>query len=350
METEVLRVNPKEPEPEKIARAAEVIKGGGLVAFPTETVYGLGANALDEKAVARIFAAKERPADDPIIVHIASLEDLPRVVSEIPPVALKLAHLFWPGPLTLVLPKTPSVPSLVTAGLPTVGVRMPAHPVALALIRASGCPIAAPSANLFGRPSPTHPSHVLEDLAGRIELVLDAGPTPIGVESTVLDLTRPVPTILRPGGLSREALEGVLGKVELAAEPVAGPKPSPGLMEKHYAPRASLYLVIGEDGAVRDFLREKALEAAALGVKRGFIIAEEDRQSLSDLPVAIQILGSLKEPETVARRLFASLRILDAVGVEEIYARDFGRKGLALAVHNRLLRAAGGKVVVLEGG
>lgn len=350
MQTQVLKVNPVEPEPEVIALAAEVIKKGGLVAFPTETVYGLGANALEERAVARIFAAKERPADDPIIVHIASMESLLQVVAEVPPMAQKLAKLFWPGPLTLVLPKTPSVPNLVTAGLPTVGVRMPAHPVALALIKASGCPIAAPSANLFGRPSPTHSSHVLEDLDGRIELVLDAGPTFIGVESTVLDLTRPTPTILRPGGLSKETLEKVLGRVELVTEPVSGPKPSPGLMEKHYAPRANLYLVIGGDRAVRSFLREKALEGKALGIKRGFIIAEEDRESLGDLPVTIQILGSLKEPESVARRLFSSLRILDALGVEEIYARDFGQEGLALAVHNRLLRAAGGKVVVLEGG
>lgn len=350
METRVLRVNPAEPEPEIIAQAANVIRAGGLVAFPTETVYGLGANALDERAVARIFAAKERPADDPIIVHIASLDDLYQVVTEVTPTALRLAGLFWPGPLTLVLPKAQSVPDLVTAGLPTVGVRMPAHSVALALIKTSGCPIAAPSANLFGRPSPTHPSHVLEDLAGRIELVLDAGPTFIGVESTVLDLTAPVPTILRPGGLSKEALEKVLGKVELKTEPVAGPKPSPGLMEKHYAPKAPLHFVIGEDGAVRKFLREKALEAVALGTKRGFLIAEEDRETLGDLPVTIQILGSLKDPAAVARKLFASLRILDAIGVEDIFARDFGKEGLALAVHNRLLRASGGKVILLKGG
>lgn len=350
METEILKVNPIEPEPEIIARAAEVIKAGGLVAFPTETVYGLGANALDERAVARIFAAKERPADDPIIVHIASLESLYQVVADAPPLALKLAELFWPGPLTLVLPKNQSVPDLVTAGLPTVGVRMPAHPVALALIKVSGCPIAAPSANLFGRPSPTHPSHVLEDLGGRIEVLLDAGSTFIGVESTVLDITGSVPTILRPGGLSREELEKVLGKVELKTGPVAGPKPSPGLMEKHYAPKAPLYLVMGENGLVRDFLREKALEALAVGIKRGFIIAEEDRAFLGDLPVAIQVLGSLKDPTMVARRLFASMRILDAIGVEEIYARDFGQEGLALAVHNRLLRASGGKIISLKGG
>jgi L-threonylcarbamoyladenylate synthase len=349
MKTEVLKVNPKEPEPEIIAQAAKVIREGGLVAFPTETVYGLGANALDEKAVARIFAAKERPTDDPIIVHLSSPAELPIVAAEVPPIAFKLAELFWPGPLTLILPKAKSIPDLVTAGLPTVGVRVPAHPVALALIKASGCPIAAPSANLFGRPSPTLPEHVVEDLYGRVELILDAGPTFIGVESTVLDITRPTPTILRPGGLPREDLEEILGRVEVKTGPMPGPKPSPGLMEKHYAPKASLYLVIGENGALRSFLREKAEEAVALGIKRGFIIAEEDRESLRELPVIVQVLGSLKDPATVARRLFSSLRIMDALGVEDIYARDFGQEGLALAVHNRLLRASGGKVVILGG-
>ena len=345
VETQILRVDPQNPEPEAIAQAAELVRRGGLVAFPTETVYGLGANALDEKAVAGIFAAKRRPADDPIIVHLASAEELNRVVASVPPAAKELARRFWPGPLTLVLPKKPVVPDLVTAGLPTVAARVPDHPVALALIREAGVPIAAPSANLFGRPSPTTAEHVLEDLAGRVEIILDAGPTPIGVESTVLDLTRPVPTILRPGGLPREALEEALGEVRVEDKPVRGPAPSPGMLDRHYAPRAPLTLVMGDDHALRGFLARVAREAAAQGRRVGLIVAEEDIPALKDAPAVLQALGSLEDPAGVARRLFSALRVLDALGVQEIYARDFGESGLALAVRNRLMRAAGGRVL-----
>ncbi|RLC76670.1 MAG: threonylcarbamoyl-AMP synthase, partial [Chloroflexi bacterium] len=212
-------------------------------------------------------------------------------------------------------------------------------------IRAAECPIAAPSANLFGRPSPTTAKHVLDDLAERIELILDAGPTPIGVESTVLDITRPVPVILRPGGLPREALEAVLGKVEVRTKPVRGPAPSPGMMKRHYAPRVPLKLVIGEDEAVRSFMRKKAFSQAAQGHKVGLLIAEEDREALADAPAVFQVLGPRGDPSQVARRLFAALRVMDALGVSEIYARDFGETGLALAVRNRLIRAAGGNVI-----
>jgi L-threonylcarbamoyladenylate synthase len=249
-------VDARDPDPRLIAEAAAIIRAGGLVAFPTETVYGLGADGLNPAAVARIFEAKERPSTDPLILHIAEPETLLQLVREAPPVALELARRFWPGPLTLVLPKQPGVPDIVTAGLATVAVRMPAHPVALALIRAARTPIAAPSANRFGRTSPTTARHVQDDLGDRIDLILDAGPTPIGVESTVLDLTRPVPTILRPGGLPREALEGLLGPVAVQTHLAEGPMPSPGLLPKHYAPRAPMILVIGPPPRMRATLRD----------------------------------------------------------------------------------------------
>ncbi|MFN3928329.1 MAG: L-threonylcarbamoyladenylate synthase, partial [Thermoflexus sp.] len=267
--TEVVTVDPQHPDPEAIARAAEILRAGGLVAFPTETVYGLGADGLNPLALTRLFEAKGRPATDPVILHIADLEALPRLAREIPSAAWTLARRFWPGPLTMVLPKQAIVPDLVTAGLPTVAIRMPAHPVALALIRAAGTPIAAPSANRFGHTSPTTAQHVLEDLGSRIELILDAGPTPIGVESTVIDLTQPVPTILRPGGLPREALEAVVGPVAVFDRSVAGPAPAPGMLPKHYAPRAEMVVLIGPGQWVRARLRELAIRYLQEGYRVG---------------------------------------------------------------------------------
>jgi L-threonylcarbamoyladenylate synthase len=338
-------VDARDPDPRLIAEAAAIIRAGGLVAFPTETVYGLGADGLNPAAVARIFEAKERPSTDPLILHIAEPETLLQLVREAPPVALELAHRFWPGPLTLVLPKQPRVPDIVTAGLATVAVRMPAHPVALALIRAARTPIAAPSANRFGRTSPTTARHVQDDLGDRIDLILDAGPTPIGVESTVLDLTRPVPTILRPGGLPREALEDLLGPVAVQTHLAEGPMPSPGLLPKHYAPRAPMILVIGPPPRMRATLRDMVARYTAQGHRIGLLIAEEDRAETADLPAETLVLGPEGDLETVARRLYEGLRELDGRDLSLIIARDFGDQGLGLAVRDRLMRAAGGSII-----
>ncbi len=345
--TRILAVNAEHPEPDRIAEAARLIRAGRLVAFPTETVYGLGANALDAEAVRGIFAAKERPAYDPLIVHLADVESLPPLVAELPPQVERLAEAFWPGPLTLVLPRSAAIPDEVTAGGPTVALRIPAHPVARALIRAAKRPIAAPSANRFGRLSPTRAEDVLVDLGGRIDLILDGGPTPVGVESTVLSLVTPVPTILRPGGISREALEAVLGAVAVRPQTVEAGEiaASPGTLPQHYAPRTPLRLLLGVDEALLAAMRRAALEAAARGRRLGLLVAEEDLPSLRDLPAVIEVAGSLRNPRGVARQLYAALRRLDGAGVDRILARDFGERGLGLAVRDRLSRAAGGDVV-----
>lgn len=350
--TQILRVDPKEPEPELIARAARLLRDGGTVAFPTETVYGLGANALDRQAVRRIFEAKGRPAGDPLIVHLAAAGDLQRVARAIPARARTLAEVFWPGPLTLVLPKAPEVPGEVTAGLPTVAVRVPSHPVALALLRAAGVPVAAPSANRYGRASPTSALHVLDDLEGRIDLVLDGGPTTIGVESTVLDLTGEPPAILRPGGVPREAIEAIVGPVEAPSLVHAGPTgaPSPGLAATHYAVTPELVVVeCGSPRATPEVLatvRDLALDAARAGRRVGLLLSEDDVPAVcapEDASLAgatIRTLGRAEDLATVARELFSGMRELEARGVEVIVTRTFGEEGLGTAVADRLRRAA----------
>ncbi len=346
----LVKVNPLQPEREAIREAAAVIRRGGLVAFPTETVYGLGADALNPQAVARVFAAKRRPACDPLIVHIADIKDIGGVVRTTPPQTEILSRVFWPGPLTLVLPRAETVPMSVTAGLETVAVRMPAHPVALALIREAGTPIAAPSANLFGRPSPTTAQHVLDDLGEQVDLILDGGTTFIGLESTVLDLSGEQPTILRPGGTSHEALSAVLGQVVVkAGAPLPrdgeGGLPSPGLMEKHYSPRARLILFQGAEQKMLAAMRERLAELLAGGKRVGLLIASEDKAVFADYPVNIADLGSRDDLNLVAARLFAAMRALDAQEVDVILARGFGSAGLGLAIEDRLTKAAGGQVV-----
>ena len=350
--TRVLTVRPHAPETGLIVHAAAEILRGRLVAFPTETVYGLGANALDSQAVARVFEAKGRPATDPLIVHLVSADDLRRVARDVPQVAYALARAFWPGPLTLVLPKHSAIPDDVTAGLRTVAVRVPAHSVALALLRASGAPIAAPSANRFGGVSPTTAQHVLDDLAGRIDLILNGGPTPIGVESTVLDVTRTPPLILRPGGVTREALEEIIGPVAVRGEcgreamssPEAGsspgPQPSPGLLAKHYAPRAELVLCAGARAAAVEKMAWLAHLNHADGRRVGLLLADEDMPNFSDVPARFFCLGPAGDLAQIARNLFTGLRALDEQGVEVILARDFGEQGLGLAIRDRLRRAA----------
>ncbi|MSO46349.1 MAG: threonylcarbamoyl-AMP synthase [Acidobacteria bacterium] len=343
--TEIIRVDPARPNREDIARAADCLRRGGLVAFPTETVYGLGVHALDRSAVLRLFEAKGRPANDPLIVHVSALDDVTPLVLALPEEARLLAARFWPGPLTLVMRRAPSVPLEVTAGLETVAVRVPAHPVARALLLAAALPVAAPSANLFSRPSPTLAAHVLDDLNGRIDMVVDGGPTQVGVESTVLDLTTDPPVVLRPGAVSVELLRTILPNVRIGttrpttegAEPMA----SPGLLSKHYAPRAPMTIYMGEHIAVGQALRAAAVEAIAAGRRVGVLATSEDASMLSGVPVVIAELGAADDVETIAARLYAALRTLDTVGVDLILARDLGRdEGLWRAVGDRLRRAA----------
>jgi L-threonylcarbamoyladenylate synthase len=326
---------------EHIARAAAVIRAGGLVAFPTETVYGLGADALNEDAVRKIFLAKERPADDPLIVHIASASQLPQLARQIPQRAWDLIERFWPGPLTLVLPKTERVPTVTTGGLDTVAVRMPSHPVAKRLIELSAVPIAAPSANRFGRPSPTIAKHVWEDLHGRIELILDGGPTPIGVESTVLDLTVDPPMVLRPGGVTLEELRAVLGDVQmLDAAHTEAAKRSPGTRSRHYAPRAQVLLV--EQGAAEAALKE--LSGKRVGVlvylTRSLSVYGEGQGEVRGAGGEVIIIQMPRSLKAYARRLFAALRELDEQGVDVIVVEKLQERGLGRAIMDRLRRAS----------
>lgn len=369
-----------------IRRAAEVLRRGGLVAFPTETVYGLGADAFNAAAVRRIFAAKGRPADNPLIVHIASPDGItPELVSEWPPAAAALARAFWPGPLTLVVRAGHRVPAVVTAGLPTVAVRCPAHDVARALIEASGRPVAAPSANRSGRPSATRAEDVWEDLAGRIDVLLDAGPAPVGVESTVVDVSGPRPRLLRPGGVPLEDLEAVLGEpVEGATDLAPGePPPSPGMKYRHYAPRAPLELV--PSGGDRWQAAAAALRrAVAAGGRVAIIGCREDLARVAEVTgipliphdpapgdeygpagqrrpssgepgaatpgarsggagdVVAFDLGSRDDPAEQARRLFRALRAADAAGATRILALAVPERGLGRTVMNRLRKAASG--------
>ena len=344
--TVVLAVDAQRPDAGAIARAAACLRRGGLVAFPTETVYGLGVHALDPVAVRKLFDAKERPAHDPLIVHVASLDDARTLVTLVPPAAAALAEHFWPGPMTLVLPKSGIVPDEVTAGLPSVAIRVPSHPVAQALLRAAGIPIAAPSANLFSRPSPTRAAHVVADLDGRIDMVVDGGPAQVGVESTVVDVTGPSPRVLRPGGVSFEALAAVLGARPLAGAPVDTnrPMPSPGLLERHYSPRAPVTLYEGEAIHVVAALRAAAEAAAEAGRRVGLLLMDGDRVEAPN--GAVRRLGSLAAPDAVAANLYAVLRELDAAGVDVILAHGVtDTRGIGAALRDRLRRAAAGRVV-----
>lgn len=336
--TALWTVDPERPDPQVMARAGRIIRGGGLVAFPTETVYGLGANALDGAAVRRIFEAKGRPADNPLIVHVGETGDLDGVVERTGPVAEKLIARFWPGPLTLVLPKRPGIPREVTAGLDTVGVRMPAHPVALHLVRAAGVPIAAPSANASGRPSPTRAEHVLADLNGRVEVILDGGPAAVGLESTVLDLTGPQPVVLRPGGVTVEDLQEVLQtEIPVSGEESVIPR-APGMKYRHYAPRAELLLVTGPHAAVR---REILRLARELSARNRRVVVLARKESAADYAGLDTVLcGSRNDPAEVAAGLYSALRDCDAAGADVILAEGVESRGVGRAVMNRLRKAA----------
>jgi len=359
MKTELIPIDSLHPEQALIDQAAALLRAGGVVVFPTETVYGLGADALRAQAVERIFLAKDRPFSDPLIVHIASADALKILTTEMPPYLELLAGMFWPGPLTLIVPRGLQVPRIVTAGLDTVAVRMPRHPVALALIRALGSPIAAPSANRFKHVSPTTAQHAYADLNGRVPLILDAGQCEVGVESTVLDLCSDVPTILRPGGTSLEALQAVLPDVRYAPhhkldqEDVRNEmeaQRAPGQLLTHYAPAIPLILYEGSAEAMRSAMLAEARRRQESGERVGALIADEDAPAFAESNAIIHSLGAATAPEQVAASLFAGLRALEMAGVEVILCRSFAASGLGLAVRDRLLRAASERVIAGDRG
>lgn len=329
----------------QIIKAATFLKHNEVVAFPTETVYGLGGNATNDDAVLKIFEAKGRPSDNPLIIHISEREQLKGFVEEIPEKASLLMDKFWPGPLTIIFNKKEGALSdKATAGLSTVAVRMPEHPLALALIRASGLPIAAPSANRSGKPSPTTAQHVWEDLNGRISAVVDGGPTGIGVESTVLDCTAAMPQILRPGGVTKEQLEAVIGEVRVdpaLTNEEEAPK-SPGMKYTHYAPDAPLFLVNGKKEYIQQLITEKRREGLSVGV-----LTTVENESYYDCD-EIKVCGQRKELETVAAALYDTLRSFNKSQVDIIFSEIFPNEGVGHAIMNRLLKAAGHKVITEE--
>lgn len=329
------------PDAAGIEEAARLLRQGQLVAIPTETVYGLAADALNPAAVAAIFAAKGRPVDNPLIVHIADIADWAPLVREIPESARRLAQAYWPGPLTMILPAAPCIPAEVRGGLSTVAVRFPAHPAAQAVIRRAGCPLAAPSANRSGAPSPTTAARVMEDMNGRIAAVLDGGSCAVGVESTVVDLCHPVPRLLRPGGVTPEMLEAVVGPIEIDGAVTHALEngevaASPGMKYKHYAPKADVYLVKGTPAAYVDYVNRHAGDSVAA------LCFEED---LPALRVPGVTYGRRQQPPEQAQQVFDALRRLDEMGATTVYAACPRPEGVGLAVYNRLLRAAAFRIV-----
>lgn len=350
METAVYSIEDVKKDKEKIRQAGERIKQGGLVAFPTETVYGLGADALQAGAAASIFLAKGRPSDNPLIVHIAAWEAMHRIALDVPEIAKKLADAFWPGPLTMIVKKAACVPDETTGGLDTVAVRMPDHPAALALIEAAGGYIAAPSANTSGKPSPTTAQHVQEDLWGKIDIILDGGPVGIGLESTIVDLSSDVPTILRPGAITPAMLETVIGTVQmdkgLIAEDSHEKPKAPGMKYRHYAPKAPLIVVEGAAQAVAEEINRKALQYEKGQV--GILCSKETAAQYSH--GIVRAIGSTEHEEEIAQNLYGILREFDTLDVACIYSEAFDTPVLGQAIMNRLLKAAGQKKLQLSEG
>ena len=347
--TTVLPVDPFDPDSQSIKIAAAALAAGKLVAFPTETVYGLGANALDPAAVERIFTAKRRPHADPLIVHLAAIEQIGEVAEDAPAAALRLGAAFWPGPLTLVLRRGPHVAPNVSGGRNTVAVRVPNHPVAQALLRASGLPIAAPSANLFTRPSPTTAQHVLDDLDGRIDLILDGGPATIGVESTVVDMMQEPPVLLRPGGAPVEALRALVPDLVVPERALVQPEDEaaagPGMLLKHYSPHVRVLVLKGTIQAAQRVAAEAVSALAVRGLRLGVLASAEEAPAFAALGAEVVSLGASDDLETAARLLFAQLRSLEGRDVALILARQLPAAGLGLAIGDRLYRAAEGQIV-----
>ena len=347
MITEYISMTEEAIDAGAIERAGRILRAGGLVAFPTETVYGLGGDALNPESSRKIYAAKGRPSDNPLIVHICRMEDLPPIVREIPQEALRLAETCWPGPLTMIFHKSDRVPLETTGGLDTVAVRFPSNRIAMALIAAAGGYIAAPSANRSGRPSPTLARYCREDLDGRVEMIIDGGPVGIGLESTIIDLTEGQPVILRPGYVTRERLEQILGRVEtdraiIAPDSGTAPK-APGMKYRHYAPKGSLTIVEGEREAVIAYINARTRECREKGIRTGVICTDETcRCYTAD---SVKSAGARTSEETIASRLFRILREFDDENTQVMFSESFGGGGLGQAIMNRLMKAAGHKIV-----
>ena len=346
METamEVMRDGVKE---EGIRRAGEILKRGGLVAFPTETVYGLGANALDEAASAKIYSAKGRPSDNPLIVHIADWDAIYRIAEEVPAQAKMLADAFWPGPLTMILKKSSQVPLGTTGGLDTVAVRMPANEVARELIRAGGGYVAAPSANTSGRPSPATAQHVAQDMNGVIDMIIDGGDADIGLESTIVDLTEHIPTILRPGYINKDMLEAVVGRAEMDKGLISDnadirPK-APGMKYRHYAPKAQLFIVEGEMERVREKINELTAQHLQSGERVGVIGTDESASCYRN--GIVKSIGSRQDENSIAHHLYGILREFDEMDVTVIYSESFDTPQMGQAIMNRLIKAAGHQII-----
>ncbi|MDE7284053.1 MAG: threonylcarbamoyl-AMP synthase [Lachnospiraceae bacterium] len=349
MDTRIIKVDKQNIDLNVIQQAGDIIKAGGLVAFPTETVYGLGGDALNPASSKKIYAAKGRPSDNPLIVHICCMEDLTPIVKEIPESAVRLAEAFWPGPLTLIFNKSDMVPYETTGGLDTVAVRMPVHPVAKAFIEAAGGYVAAPSANRSGRPSPTSAKYVAEDMTGRIEMILDSADVEIGLESTIVDMTVEEPMILRPGYITKEMLEGVLQSVSedktmMTGDSKEAPK-APGMKYRHYAPKGDLTIVDGEEKRVVEYINEQICRLKEEGHKTGVIGTDGTIDKYcGDVCISA---GDRNDEAAVARELYRILREFDDEGVTVIFSESFDMAGIGQAIMNRLLKAAGHKILHL---
>ncbi len=344
METKLVKVDIENPEQDILEEAAEILRRGGLVAFPTETVYGLGANGLDEKACKKIYKAKGRPSDNPLILTIGDINGLYPIVEKVTDNAKKIIDAFWPGPITLVLPKADCVPAAVTGGLDTVAVRYPSNKVARELIKTAGIPVAAPSANSSGKPSPTRASHVAFDLDGKIEMIIDGGAADWGLESTILDVSTDKPVLLRPGAVTQEMIESVVGKIDV--DPAVYSKPSsdmvpkaPGMKYKHYSPSAKVILVSGGRENVIDTINRKAAEDEADGLKVGIMATVQTKDSYTAGNVLV--VGDRDKPETIGANLFKMLRKFDFIGADVVYSEVFDEDGEGAAIMNRLNKAAG---------
>ncbi|MDK2798812.1 MAG: L-threonylcarbamoyladenylate synthase [Clostridiales bacterium] len=346
--TKILKINVNSPEADKIEYAAKALKEGGTVAFPTETVYGLGADALNTEAVKKIFEAKGRPADNPLIVHISKIEEVDKLVESVSNDAKKLMSAFWPGPLTIIMKKSNIIPQIITAGLDTVAIRLPSHPIARELIKTAGIPIAAPSANISGKPSPTIAQHVVDDLFGKVDVIIDGGTAAVGLESTVIDMSSEVPALLRPGGITYEHLREILGDVQIDPAMLSKinadviPR-SPGMKYTHYSPNAEVVIVEGEKEKVVNAINQLVEIKRNKGLKVGVMALDETvKRYKADYVFSV---GSENKPETIAANLFYKLREFDQVGVNIIFAQSVSEKGIGMAIRNRLNKAAGYNII-----